>query len=231
MDTPLTPPSETSAHEGRIRRFALTERLAHWAYAFFFLGALLTGLFMWIPATRVWMAGDRQSFAQHHGAAGFVMVLLPLALFVVFDRRSLKAGLREVDAWSVHDRRWFWAALRGDIFRGRQMPPQGRLNAGQKIYSVVVAAMSLGFVVTGSLLLAKARLPAWLVSRALWLHAALAVAGTVLLAGHLVNVFLTRRGRGSLMAMVRGTYPEDLAREHHRLWWESVTQRGGKGDE
>jgi len=209
-----------------MRRFALTERLAHWVYALFFLGALLTGLLMWIPATRVWMAGDRQEFAQHHAAAGIVMVLLPLVLFLAFDRRSLAAGLSEVDRWSVHDRRWFWAALRGDILRGREMPPQGRFNAGQKLYSVVVAAMSLGFLLTGSLLLSKSRLPAWLVSRALWLHAALAVSGAALLVGHLANVFLTKHGRASLLAMLRGTYPVDMARRHHLLWWEKSTERG-----
>ena len=106
------------------------------------------------------------------------------------------------------------------------MPPQGRLNAGQKTYSVLVAVMSFGFVLTGSLLLAKTHLPAWLVSRALWLHAALAVSGTALLLGHLAHVFLTRHGRASLAAMVVGTYPEDLAREHHLLWWEKYFNRG-----
>lgn len=226
MDTPRTRPSDLPAQAGRIRRFALTERLAHWLYALFFLGALLTGLLMWIPATRVWMAGDRQEYAQHHAAAGIAMVVIPLLLFLVLDRRSLKAGLREIDTWSVHDRRWFWAALRGDMFRGREMPPQGRLNAGQKVYSVVVAAMSVGFLLTGSLLLSKTHLPAWLVSRALWLHAALAVIGVALLLGHLANVFLTRHGRASLAAMFRGTYPEELARRHHLLWWEKSTERG-----
>lgn len=100
------------------------------------------------------------------------------------------------------------------------MPPQGRLNAGQKASAVLVAAMALGFVVTGSLLLAKAGLPAWLVSRALWLHGFLAIAGVALLVGHLGHVFLTRDGRGYLSAMIKGGLPEHIARERHRTWWE-----------
>jgi formate dehydrogenase subunit gamma len=219
------PPSDDSAQGGRIRRFAVVERLAHWSYALLFLGALLTGLFMWLPATRVWMAGDRQEYAQHHAAAGIAMVVLPLLLFLVFDRRSLKAGFREVDMWSAYDRRWFWDALRGYPLRRREMPPQGRFNAGQKVYSVTVAAMSVGFVLTGSLLLAKTRLPAWLVSRALWLHAALAVAGAALLVGHLAMALATRHGRASLVAMIKGSYPAELARRYHLLWWEKVTAR------
>jgi formate dehydrogenase subunit gamma len=220
------PPSEGSPRPKRMLRFVVVERLAHWFYALLFLGALVTGLLMWIPATRVWMAGDRQHFAQHHAAAGLAMVVVPLLLFLLFDRRSLVADLREVDQWSAHDRRWFRAAARRLFVWKTELPPQGRLNAGQKMYSVVVAAMSLGFVLTGSLLLAKAHLPAWLVSRALWLHVALAVAGTALLLGHLAHAFLTRHGRASLVALFRGTYPEDLAREHHRLWWEKSLERG-----
>jgi formate dehydrogenase subunit gamma len=102
------------------------------------------------------------------------------------------------------------------------MPPQGRFNAGQKTYAVVVAVMTLGLALTGSLLLARPHLPAWLVLRALQLHDFLAIAGAVLLVGHLANVFLTRHGRASLGAMIHGTYPEHLARKYHPLWWNKA---------
>jgi hypothetical protein len=80
--------------------------------------------------------------------------------------------------------------------------------------------MALGFVVTGSLLLAKPGLPAWLVSRALWLHGFLAIAAVAVLVGHLGHVFLTRHGRGYLSSMVKGALPEHIARDRHRTWWE-----------
>jgi len=213
-----------------IRRFGVVERLAHWSYAVLFLGALITGLFMWIPATRVWMADDRVGYAQHHGTAGIAMIVVPLILFLLFNRRALKDGLREVDVWSEHDRRWLGAVLRLRWFTGRELPPQGRLNAGQKLYSVVVAALSLGFLTTGVFLLEKTRLPAWLVSRSLWLHAFLAVVGAALLVGHLAMTFLTGHGRASLLAMIRGTYPVKLARRHHLLWWESSLPGGDDSD-
>ena len=130
-----------------------------------------------------------------------------------------------MDRWSTDDRRWFWAFLLGGALRGRAMPPQGRFNAGQKSNTILVAAMAVGFAVTGGILLGKAGLPAWLVSRALWLHGFLAIAGTALLAGHLFQALLTRHGRASLKAMLTGRLGEDVARERHALWWAEVDGR------
>ncbi len=222
MGTRPTPPSTEPA---RIPRWALAERLAHWLYALFFLIAFVSGLLMWIPATRAWMGGARESVSLRHGVTGYAMVVIPLLLMLVVNRRRLASEIREVDMWDADDRRWFWAAIKGRTLRGGEMPPQGKLNAGQKASAVLVAALALGFAITGTILLAKTGLPAWLVSRALWLHGFLAIAAVALLLGHLSHVFLTRHGRGYLSSMVRGGLPEDIARERHRTWWEE--QRGG----
>jgi formate dehydrogenase gamma subunit len=206
-----------------LQRFVLAERLAHWLYALFFLVAFVSGVLMWLPATREWMGGTRFTVSRYHAAIGLAMVLVPLLVMVVLDRRRLRADLREVDLWDGDDRRWFGLALRGYTLRGRAMPAQGRLNAGQKANVVLVAAMAVGFAVTGGILMHKDGLPAWLVSRALWLHGFLAIASVALFLGHLAHVFLTKHGRVYLGAMVRGTLPEGLARERHRRWWEEMT--------
>ncbi len=208
----------------RIPRFVLAERISHWLYATFFLVALTSGLLMWIPSTRVWMAGARHTVATYHGLIGFLMVGLPLVLLLILDRRRLAADLREVDIWDHDDRRWFWAALRGGTILKREMPPQGRLNAGQKVNSVLVAAMAVGFALTGALLLDRAHLPAWLVSRALWMHSFLAVAAVALFAGHLGHVVLTRHGWTYLSGMVRGSLAEETARERHFKWWAAAQE-------
>lgn len=205
--------------EPRILRFVLAERLSHWLYAALFIIAFISGLLMWIPATRAWMAGARQAVTHYHGGAGLLMVVVPAVLFLILDRRRLAGDVREIDLWDADDRRWFWAAARGRTLRGGEMPPQGRFNAGQKANAVLVAVMALGFVVTGSMLEGKEHLPAWLVSRALWLHDFLTVAGIALLMGHLAHVFLTRHGRDSLRAMVEGTLSEETARDRHLKWW------------
>lgn len=217
----------------RVRRFVVAERLSHWLYALFFLVAFVSGLLMWVPVTREWMAGARYTVSQYHGYVGAAMIVLPLLLFVLLDRRRLGRDLREVDTWNGDDRRWFRLALRGYTLRGRQMPPQGRFNAGQKINVVLVAAMAMGFAATGSILMHKQDMPPWLVSRALWLHAFLAVVAVAIFLGHLAHVLLTKHGRTYLAGMVTGWVPEELARERHRRWWEEETDRekAASGDE
>ena len=217
------PPSGTgislSPPEERLLRFALVERLAHWTYATFFLLALVIGLLMWIPGTRARMGSSRQQISHLHGGLGLLMIVVPLLVFLVLDRRRLSEDLREIDIWDRDDRAWFWRALRGNTLLRREMPPQGRFNAGQKANAIIVAAIAVGFLVTGSLLLAGPQLPAWLVSRALLLHQVLAVAAIALFVGHLLHVFSTRHGRDSLRAMTGGTMSETVARERHEKWW------------
>ena len=217
QDLPL--PGSQPPTEERLVRFVPAERLAHWAYAVFFLLSFVSGLLLWIPSTRTWLAGSRHVFAHLHGGMGALMIGVPLVLFLLVDRRRLAGDVREIDLWDGDDRAWFWRAMRGHTLLRREMPPQGRLNAGQKANSIIVAAMAVGFAVTGSLLLAGPRVPSWLVSRALLLHQVLAAAAIVLLAGHLLHVFSTRHGRDSLRAMTRGTMSDMVARERHEKWW------------
>jgi formate dehydrogenase subunit gamma len=223
------PPPGSAVLTGGVPRFVLAERLAHWLYALLFLICLVSGLLMWIPATRDWLGEARHGVALRHAAMGFAMVVVPLLISFLLDRKRLASNMHEVDAWDTDDRRWFWAALRGRTLRGGVMPPQGRFNAGQKANTILVAAMALGFALTGALLLAKADLPAWLVSRALWLHDFLAIAGMALLAGHLAHVFLTSHGRGYLRGMLTGRLAEEIARERHEKWWAQITLGSSPG--
>ena len=209
--------------QGRLLRFVPAERLAHWAHAAFFLLAFTSGLLTWIPSTRIWMAGSRQTVTHVHGGMGLFMIGVPLVLLVLVDRRRLAGNLREIDLWDADDRAWFWQAMRGHTLRRLPMPPQDRFNAGQKADSIVVAAMGVGFAITGSLLLAKPHVPTWLVSRALILHQFLAVAAVALFAGHLLHALSTRHGRDSLRAMVGGTMSAETARERHEKWWRRQT--------
>jgi formate dehydrogenase subunit gamma len=200
-------------------RFVLAERFAHWTYAFCFLAAGIRGALMWIPATRQWLGAARFTVINYHGYVGLAMVIVPLLIFLIFDRRRLGETRRALDEWDANDRRWLWAALTGRMLRGGKMPPQGRFNAGQKVNSHLVAGLAFGFVITGSLLLFRMDLPFWLVSGLLFCHKVLAVTGGVLLVGHLGIALLTKHGRGGLRAMVKGTLPIKIAREGHAIWY------------
>ncbi len=219
-----------SPPEARLLRFLPVERVAHWTHATFFLLAFTSGLLTWIPSTRVWMAGSRQAVTHLHGGMGVFMIAVPLLLFLVVDHRQLANDVREVDLWDADDKAWFSRALRAHTLLRREMPPQGRFNAGQKADSIIVAAMATGLAGTGSLLLAKPHVPAWLVSRALILHQVLAAAAIALFVGHLLHTFSTRHGRDSLRAMAGGTMSASVARERHEKWWRREGEQASSGD-
>ncbi len=218
------------AAAGGLVRFVLAERLAHWLYALCFLTAGATGALMWIPSTAQWMAGAYFTVSRYHGYVGIAMVIVPLLIFLALDRRRLREDRRALDEWNTHDRRWLRAAFSGGMFRGTKMPPQGRFNAGQKINAHVVAGLTLGFVVTGTLLMARDHLPFWLTSGVLFGHKVLAVSGATLLLGHVGMALLTRHGRGGLRAMVRGILPGHIAREGHSLWYAEWLRQNRRED-
>lgn len=220
----MTRPEHETRSPERLERFILVERLAHWTYAGFFLLALVLGLLLWIPSARVWLSGSRQGISHLHAGMGLLMVVVPLVLFLFMDRRRLSRNAHEIDVWDRDDRMWFWRAMRGYTLFHREMPPQGRFNAGQKANAIIVSAMALGFLVTGSVLLAGPHLPSWLFSRALLLHKILVIAAVALFVGHLLHAVLTRHGRDSLRAMTGGTMSEAVARERYEKWWRR--QRG-----
>ena len=155
---------------------------------------------MWIPSTAQWMAEAYFTVARYHGYLGLAMVIDPL-LFLILDRRRLAENRRVLGEWSGNDWRWLRATLTGGTFRGKKMPPQGRFNAGQKINSHVVAGLTLTFVVTGTMLLARGYLPPWLASGVLVCHKMLAIAGVGLIVGHVSMALLTptrtRRAEGN----------------------------------
>jgi formate dehydrogenase subunit gamma len=220
------------AASGGPLRFVLAERLAHWVYVVCFLSAGVTGALMWIPATANRMAEAYFTIARLHGYIGLAMVFVPLLIILALDRRRLAENRRTLSQWSAHDRRWLRAALAGGLLRGKKMPPQGRFNAGQKVNSYLVLALTLAFVVTGSLLIARGHLPVWLASGVLLGHKVLAIAGATLVVGHVCMAVLTPHGRGGLKAMIRGVLPAHVAREGHALWyaeWLKHRRRQGAG--
>jgi formate dehydrogenase subunit gamma len=121
-------------------------------------------------------------------------------------------------------------ALAGGLFRGKRMPPQGRFNAGQKVNSILVVGLTLAFVVTGTLLMAKGQLPFWLAAGVLFCHKVLAVTGGALLVGHVSMAVLTPHGRGGLKAMVKGILPAHIAREGHSIWYAEWLRHNRRED-
>ncbi len=193
---------------GYVRRFSRTERTLHWVNALFFLTLLGSGLVLYLPSL-AGAVGRRPLVKDVHfwSGVGWFAALALVAL--AGDRRGLLRTARELDAFSVEDRRWL---------AGRRPAPQGRFNAGQKVNAALTAAFTLLFGVSGLLLWLGERDTRYRFASTVVLHDGLMYAALVLLVGHLYLAVIHPATRHALRGMTLGTVREEWASEHHPRW-------------
>jgi formate dehydrogenase subunit gamma len=165
-----------------LRRFTRTERALHQIHATAFVVLLASGLCLYLPALAE-LVGRRGLFKTIHFYTA-VAWLFALVLVVLFgSRRSLLALAREVDRFDPRDRAWFKT----------RVETVGRLNAGQKVFTVVTAAFAVLFTVTGFLLWFGERDTRLRFANTLLIHDWVMYVSAFLLVGHLWMVFRHRR--------------------------------------
>ncbi len=200
-----------SGSGARVHRFGPTERRLHWVHAGAFMTMLGTGLVLYLPFLAQAFSARPAMKALHLAAA--VVWLTALALMPLLgDRRALRRTRRDLERFDADDLRWLRS--RGG---GRAAVPQGRFNAGQKIHAVLQAALSMLFVVSGTLLWLGERNTDLRLPGTLALHdMAMFVAGTFV-AGHVYMASLPQH-REALEASISGTVPAEYAMRHHPKW-------------
>src|SRR4051794_38926638 len=159
-------------------RFSRTERALHQVHATAFVLLLASGLCLYLPALAE-AVGRRGLFKTIHFYTALAWLVALLAVAVAGNRRGLVALAREVDRFDAADRTW----LR------RRTPPNGRLNAGQKLFPAATAAFSILFTVTGLLLWFGERDTTFRFANTLIIHDWVMYVSAILFAGHLWMVF------------------------------------------
>src|SRR5438876_7685191 len=113
----------------RLSRFSRTERALHWVHASAFLVLLGSGLCLYLPSLAE-LIGRRPLLKDIHVYTALAWLAALALVLLAGDRRRLLATAREIDS-----------------FAGG-----GRFNTGQKVNSILSAALALLFAVTGCLL-------------------------------------------------------------------------------
>lgn len=191
----------------RVMRFTATERVLHWVHAAAFTGMLATGVALYSPGL-AGVLGSRGTVKDVHVAIAAAWISALLVVVALGDRRALGKTRRAVEMLDDDDLRW--------LRRGRA--PQGRLNAGQKLHTVVQAAAAVLFVVSGSLLLAGERNTALRLNGTIALHDVLTIATSALVLAHLYLAVVHRTTRPALSGIVTGTVDAHWAASHHAKW-------------
>jgi formate dehydrogenase subunit gamma len=194
-----------------VPRFNRTERAVHWVHALAFLVLLATGLCLYLPSLAE-SVGRRPLLKNIHIYTSLAWAAALVAIVLVGDRRSLRRAVREVELFDADDRRWF----------RRTSTPSGRLNAGQKINTVVTAAFALLFAISGFFLWYGERDTRFRFGATLLIHDWLMYASLLLFLGHLYLSLIYPATRHSLNGITRGWVREDWARRHHAKWADAV---------
>ncbi|MDQ8703033.1 cytochrome b/b6 domain-containing protein [Streptomyces sp. LHD-70] len=167
-------PPEQAVHAGR---FSPAERWAHGATAALTLLCIASAACLYVPALAQ-LVGRRALVVTVHEWTG---LLLPVPLLAGLASRALRADLRRLDRFGPHDRHWLRAALR----RERGPRPQGKFNAGQKLYAAWIAGAVLVMLGTGILMWFTGLAPLAVRTGATFVHDWLALAVAIVVAGHI----------------------------------------------
>ena len=208
----------SSQESRKVLRYLPAQRFVHWMGAAGFLILLFTGsLLLWSPLAPL-AAGGGSRLLHRIGAVLFV--LWPV-LYAILNPAGLREMIHESTTYTRDDLAWFKHAVGYFFGHVRGAPPQGRINAGQKIHHLGVIILFLGIAASGIVLwLGVGRLGATNLALATMVHDLCMLGLTVLLVGHLYFTFLYN----GLDGMVKGYVTEEYARMEHPKWLATLPE-------
>ena len=203
-------------HDHEYLRFRRNQRIVHAVLASSFLLLLLTGFFvLWGPLSPL-ATGGTAGLIHRIAAVGFMAVPI---MYWFADRAGAKELLIESFKYDRDDIEWLKHMYRYAMGHATEMPPQGRLNAGQKLHHAAVVVVATVIVASGlALWLLKSDLgPSGLAWMAV-IHDLCMLALTLLLVGHIFFTYVYK----ALSGMTTGYVPEVEARIEHSKWVDEL---------
>jgi len=202
-----------------IERYRVMQRISHWAFAAAFFVLLFSGLALFVPAVSVWTASTAGRLT--HRIAAVVLMLSPV-FYLITDRKGLAQLARDSVTYDKDDLAWFKHFIPYVFGRAKNLPPQGRINAGEKLHHAVIILGFLVISITGLMLWFWETLPAAARLTTLLVHDVSMVVLAVLTVGHLFFVFVY----GAFAAMWSGLVTDVYARVEHPKWLAQMEAEG-----
>lgn len=206
-----------------VEKYSKPTRILHWVHLVSFCILFLTGLVLFIPQLG-FLAQDSVTRVIHRiGAA--IFIIAPL-IYIPMNWGSTKRGIKEAFSWGASDIGWLKAAPRY-YFLGdeKDMPPQGSMNTGQRLWWLIVLVSGVIFTVTGLIMwFAKTSAPAALLQWMVFFHdVAFILAGTMLLLHIYLGLFHPLMNE-AWKSIYKGTISAEYAKKHHAKWYEEVAK-------
>jgi formate dehydrogenase subunit gamma len=217
--------------EKEIRQFNAQQIAVHWIHTAAFLTLLVTGLFIFIPSLSSLMGGGYITRYLHRIFA-VAYIGVPL-LFLVTDPKGFAGSIRQVLTWGRND--WLWLkAAPGYYFLNREekMPPQEKLNTGQKLWYLLVLVATVLIIGSGLVMwFGRETVGVGVFQVMIAIHDLSMIPLAVMFFVHFyMGVLHPSIASGTLFRnpMITGMTKASYAKRHHTKWYERVT--GEKGE-
>ncbi len=214
----LVPAGDTAAvtTPHLVRRYVPAQQVIHWIGVISFFMLLLTGVALLFPPLSFLAKGGTSGVIHRIGAIAFI--LLPALYLLRMPRKALDL-VRESFTYDREDLAWFKHMPGYFLGSTRNLPPQGRLNAGQKLHHAATFLMFNTVTLSGLIMwFAKGQLGPDGLSWVVIVHDISMLGLSVMMIGHVYFTFLY----GALSGMVTGKVTEEYARMEHSKWFESL---------
>ncbi len=194
-----------------VEKTSRVERVNHWILVVSFFVLLITGLgflFKSINWFNIVFGGYPLASSIHRGAG---------VVFVISILMTMRSFLVESLSFSSDDIKWL--KVGGGYFSDAEVPPQGRLNAGQKLMYLTVLLFGLLIAASGLIMWLAAASRSWMQIGHLLHNIAVDVFCFVIPAHIYLAITATP---GAFTIMTRGTVPLDWAKKKHGKWVEKM---------
>jgi len=198
-----------------IDRFNTFARVLHWIVAVSFLILLFTGLGLFSKAFYAYLNffGGPQQGILIHKWGGVVFFFSSVLLFLI--------NAKDVCRFDKDDRTWV-AKFGGYLTREEEPIPQGRYNAGQKMFALFSFLATLVMGATGLVIWDAAAFELNLTRFSLMLHSLFFI---LFIMGVVVHVYLGTIGNPhTLEGMLWGQVRKDWAKKHHSKWYKGIAK-------
>lgn len=216
MSTPTIVRDGTVVPPGQIVRYDFNERLCHWINGVAFLFCMLTGLAFYSPYL-YWLSfvgGSGATSRFLHPWVGLVFFASMLWMHALW--KGAMAAAPEDRAWK--DKMKYYVTNQDDL-----LPPQGRFNAGQKLFYWVMYYCAILLLITGVIMW----FPEWVAGSAHWLLTIIvplhSAAALVTIGAFIIHIYMgILMVPGGVKGITVGHVSNEWAEHHHRLWYNQI---------
>ncbi len=202
-----------------VEKYRKSVRVLHWVHTVAFVILFLTGLVLFIPG----LSGIAQDSITRilHRLAAIVFIIGPI-IYTVMDPAAAIRGLKQAFTWGSGDLGWLKAAPAYYFLNKEEdMPPQGAMNTGQKMWWFITIVFSVILAITGLIMwFGTGAFVQWMVL----LHDVSFIATGCMLFVHIYLSIMHPLMTEAWSSMANGNITAEYAKKHHGLWYKEISK-------